>query len=340
MTARAARDESLLSRARRRLLTIPAYLLLTLLGVTVAPLWLPLLLAHDLVRANRLSGVRSGLALTHYLIGETIGLAASAVLTPLLWLAPERAAALHFRLQCFWARWLLGGATRLFDLRIDVEGVELLRDGPVLLLFRHASVVDTLLPAALVSSRTGLRLRYVLKRELLWDPCLDVVGQRLPNAFVRRGRGGDQEEIARVRDLARGLGARDGVLVYPEGTRFTPARRERAIARLTESADPKHVERARSLHHVLPPRLGGTLALLEAAPEADVVFGAHTGLESLRSLGQLWSGALVGRRVRLAFRRVPAAEIPATRAERIEWLYDEWQRVDDWIVARLLERSA
>jgi len=335
MTARAARGESVLSRARRRLLTIPAYLLLTLLAVTLLPLWLPLLIAHDLVRGNRWSGVRSGLALGHYLVGEAIGLVASAALTPLVRLAPERAEALHFRLQCFWARWLLGGATRLFDLRIEAEGVDLLREGPVLVLFRHASVIDTLLPAALVSSRTGLRLRYVLKRELLWDPCLDVVGQRLPNAFVRRGRGGDQEEIARVRDLARGLGARDGVLVYPEGTRFTPERRERVIARLSESAEPKHVERARSLHHVLPPRLGGTLALLEAAPDADVVFGAHTGLESLRSLAQLWSGALVGRRVRLTFWRVPAAEIPATRAERIEWIYDQWQRVDAWIGARI-----
>ena len=199
---------------------------------------------------------------------------------------------------------------------------------------RHASVLDTLLPAAIVSRRTGLRLRYVMKRELLWDPCLDVVGQRLPNAFVRRGRGGAAEEIERVCELARDLGPRDGVLLYPEGTRFSAARRERVLARLAASADAKHLERARALHHVLPPRLGGALALLDAAPGVDVAIGAHAGLEPLRTLADLWSGALLGRRIELAFWRIPAASIPTGRADRVEWLYDQWQRVDAWLAVR------
>jgi hypothetical protein len=29
--------------------------------------------------------------------------------------------------------------------------------------------------------------------------------------------------------------------------------------------------------------------------------------------------------------RVPRAEIPTGREERIDWLYDRWQRIDDWI---------
>jgi hypothetical protein len=85
---------------------------------------------------------------------------------------------------------------------------------------------------------------------------------------------------------------------------------------------------------VLPPRLGGVLALLENPPAADVVFGAHTGLEGLRTLGDLWSGALVGRVIELELWRVPAASIPPERAQRIDWLYDQWQRVDEWIEAR------
>lgn len=335
MNARVPQGESAAARIGRRLVTVPAYVALAALAIASLPLWLPLLVLHDAVRGNRWSGVRSGLALTHYLTGEALGLACAALLAPLGWIAPERAAAANFRLQCAWARWLLGGAARLFGLRIDAHGLERLHDGPVLVLMRHASVIDTLLPAAIVSSRTGLRLRYVMKRELLWDPCLDVVGQRLPNAFVRRGRGGAEEEIARVRELARDLGPRDGVLLYPEGTRFTPARREQALARLAQSGDPKHALRAQSLHYVLPPRLGGALALLETAPGADVVIGAHTGLESLRTLKQLWSGALVGRRIELEFWRVAAGDVPRARDERIEWLYDQWQRVDEWLAARL-----
>jgi 1-acyl-sn-glycerol-3-phosphate acyltransferase len=331
---RAATDEGALARTGRRMVTIPLFLAIGALLVAGAPLWLPLCAAADALRGSRWAAVRAALALVHYAAGEALGLAASAVLWPLGRIAPDRAQDAHFRLQWWWARWLLGGAARIFDLRIATTGIDALRGGPVLVLLRHASVLDTLLPAAIVSSRTGLRLRYVLKRELLWDPCLDVVGQRLPNAFVRRGRGGAEEEIERVRALARGLGPRDGVLLFPEGTRYTPARRAQALARLAATADAKLVERARALHHVLPPRLGGALALLESAPGADVAIGVHTGLESLRSLADLWRGTLIGRRIELAFWRIPAAEVPVSRAERIEWLYDQWQRVDAWLAAR------
>ena len=58
-----------------------------------------------------------------------------------------------------------------------------------------------LLAAALLSRPHGVRLRYVLKRELLWDPCLDIVGHRLPNAFVRRGSRDTAGDVAAVRGL-------------------------------------------------------------------------------------------------------------------------------------------
>lgn len=340
MSRIAQADESALARIGRRAFTIPLYFALGALALALLPALVPLLAVHDAVRRNRWSGVRSALALTHYLVGEALGLLAAGVLLPAGWLFPERALDWNFRLQCWWASWLFGGACRIFGLRVSVRGLDAVERGPVLLFLRHASVIDTLLPAAIVSSRTGLRLRYVMKRELLWDPCLDVVGQRLRNAFVRRGRGGAEAEIARVRELAVDLGPHDGVLLYPEGTRFTPQRRRQVLDRLAASAEPKHVERALAMQHVLPPRFGGVLALLETAPDVDVAIGVHTGLESLRTLAELWSGALVGRSVELELWRVPAAEIPAERAARIDWLYDQWQRVDAWLETRAHSEGA
>lgn len=327
-------DETSAARYARRAVTVPLYLLLGPALLLSLPFLLPLLALHDFVRRNRWSGVRSILALAHYAVGETLGLLASGALWLLGLVAPERATELRFRLQCWWARWLFGGARRLFGLQVSLRGLDLVASGPAIVLMRHASVLDTLLPAALLSSRTGLRLRYVLKRELLWDPCLDIVGQRLPNAFVRRGQGGSEAEIGRVRALARDLGPQDGVLVFPEGTRYTPRRRQQVIARLAESSEPKLVERARALQHVLPPRLGGVLALLETAPDADVVVCTHTGFESVRSLGDLWSGALVGRHVEIELWRSPANEIPRERDDRVEWIYAQWGRVDAWLESR------
>lgn len=327
--------ESFAARWGRRALTLPGYVLLAALSLALLPVLLPLALAVDLARGTPLPLVRTVLMLPWYFLLEAVGLLAAGA----LWLARpllgrERYERANFRLQCAWARALFGGACRLFGMRVETAGEDALGPGPILLLLRHASVADTLLPAVLVSSRTGRRLRYVMKRELLWDPCLDVVGQRLPNAFVRRGTG-DAAETALVHELATGLAVDEGILLYPEGTRWTPARRRAVIDRLARSADPKLLERAQALQWLLPPRLGGVLALLESAPEADVVIGVHTGFEGVRTLADVWNGALVGRRIRVRFERIAAADVPTEREGRVDWIFEQWSRLDAWLEANV-----
>jgi hypothetical protein len=41
----------------------------------------------------------------------------------------------------------------------------------------------------------------------------------------------------------------------------------------------------------------------------------------------------VGKQIRVRFWRVPYAEIPTGRDARIDWLFDHWARIDDWIEA-------
>lgn len=323
--------ESFGARWGRRAVTIPGYFVLAALSLALLPLLLPLALVVDLARRTPLPLTRTVLLLPWYFTLEAFGLLAAFALwlvRPLL--GPQRFEHANFRLQCLWARSLFAGACRVLGMRVELAGEDALGPGSILLFLRHASVVDTLLPAVLVSSRTGRRLRYVMKRELLWDPCLDVVGQRLPNAFVRRGTR-DAAETELVRELAGDLAADEGVLLYPEGTRWTPERRRAVIGRLERSADPKLLERAQALEWLLPPRLGGVLALLDAAPEADVVIGVHTGFETVRSLADLWNGALVGRRIQVRFERIAAAAIPAGREARVDWIYDQWSQLDAWL---------
>jgi hypothetical protein len=133
-----------------------------------------------------------------------------------------------------------------------------------------------------------------------------------------------------VRELAHGLGTEDGVLIYPEGTRFTSKHRARAIARIAER-DPVLAARAERLEHLLPPRLGGVGALLDGAPDADVVVVAHHGFEGLQRISDIWRGGLVGLAVRVRMTRVPRAIVPETEPARMDWLYDLWQDVDDWL---------
>lgn len=325
---------------QRRLVTIPGYAIGWALWLAAAPVWLPLAVLADLV-LRRTVALRTAAAITVYLSCEIMGIVASGGLWVWKGILPvdaERWTDIHFRLEAWWGTTLFRAAVRLFGLRLEVEGDADLGRGPYILILRHANILDTLLASALVSRPHGIRLRYVLKRELLFDPCLDIVGHRLPNAFVDRFSDESVQEIRRVQGLARDLGPRDGILIYPEGTRFSETRRQRVLERFNQKGDAKMLEYARSLDFVLPPRPGGTLGLLEAAPEADVVVCAHTGFEGAASLAQIWQGALLHQVIRVQFRRIPRDEIPTEREARIAWILDEWQRVGAWVESHQTSR--
>lgn len=323
------------SRAGRRALTVPAFLVLAGGSVVLAPLWLPILVLVDLLRGGNWRSLRCGIFFAFFFLCEAAGILASFG----IWLlnGPGRSAVRerflehNFQLQCWWARTIYRGAARIFSFTTEIEGQQAAEQTPFLLFLRHAAVADTLLAAVFVSDPFGVRLRYVLKRELLWDPCLDIVGNRLPNHFVDRTPDDRSAEIDELAQLADGLGTGEGVLIYPEGTRFTDAKRARALARLRERGPAEIARRAERLDRVLPPRPGGPLALIERVPHADVVFCAHAGFEGAGTFQDLWRGSLVGRRMRVRFWRVPAGEIPDAPGERLDWLFDQWEAIDHWL---------
>ncbi len=335
--------ESWLVKWGRRAATIPLYCVAFALIVTTAAVWAPVLLAVDLaLSGRRFPRTRTMLFFAVYLALELLGVALAAM----LWLVRLGGAvgggAAYVRanaaLQRLWTGALFGGARRILGFRLLLEdGSADVSEGPFLLFVRHTSTADTVLASVLIANPHKILLRYVLKRELLWDPCLDIVGRRLPNSFVARGSARRDAEIAAVAALGVGLGPRDGALIYPEGTRFTAAKLEAARLRLRTDGKSELAAIADRLRHVLPPRLGGPLALLDAAPGVDVVVLEHTGFEGAATFGTLWSGKLIGSTVRVRLRRVAAAEIP-TRA-RDRWLFDLWCETDRWVSERQSVRA-
>ncbi len=237
-----------------------------------------------------------------------------------------------YRLKRRWLSGHLAGIRALFGLRFEVEGLELAGPGPVIVMIRHASIIDNALPDAIVGRAHGLGFRFIIKRELQALPTIDIGGRWVPTLFVRRASGDTPAELERLRALTVDLGAEDGLLIYPEGTRATPEKLIRAKAIIAER-QPDIAPLADRLQNLLPPRLGGTLVLLESAPEADVVIFGHVGLDGFQHVSDIWSGGLNGTTVRLKFWRFPAAEIPHDRDELIVWLYARWQELDDWVGA-------
>jgi hypothetical protein len=44
---------------------------------------------------------------------------------------------------------------------------------------------------------------------------------------------------------------------------------------------------------------------------------------------------MVGKKIKVAFWRISARDIPAGEAERTDWLFAQWRLVDDWVCSRL-----
>lgn len=321
------------ARLKRRVVTIPflGMIWVGLLAALVPALFL--LAIFDLLRPTKpWARCRAVLAITWIATCEVLGVIAAF----LLWLAflvhRNRLRFLRHNsvLQRVWTNTLFSGSRRIFSMRLQVEGLDLAKKGPFLILVRHASLVDTVLTASVLANPHQLRLRYVLKDELLRDPCIDIVGNRLPNAFVSRGSKLGPE-VARVRALACDLGAEEGVLIYPEGTRFSSAKLKKVQKRLAK--DPVLGPSVSQLRHVLPPRPSGTLALLQAAPDLDVVIVAHKGLEGAATLSDFWRGDLVGVTVKVDIKRIVATDIPPEARLDPSWLYEQWLEVDAWVDA-------
>lgn len=324
-------QESRIRAILRRTVTIPAYFLAFSVLLVLSPVLLLAGLLIDIPLRRRLATVRSFAMVDVFLFCEVAGTIAAVW----IWVRHrdrKRYLDANFALECWWASSLYRAGVWLFSLHLEVEGEEVTETGPMMVFSRHVSPIDNLLPVAFISDRRQIQLRWVINRSLLRDPCIDIVGNRLPNCFVANSSGDSETEIRRVDALGRNLGPKDGVLIFPEGGLFTPAKRERVLQRLESQGSPL-LERARSMQNVLPPRLGGSMALLAAARDVDAVFLAHVGLEGATEYQSILRGGLVGRTIRVKIWRVPAVEIPTANESRIDWLFEQWGAVDRWVSA-------
>jgi 1-acyl-sn-glycerol-3-phosphate acyltransferase len=271
-----------------------------------------------------------------FLFGELQGLAA------LTWIyvttggplgrGSMRRRRLVYGLRIHWCSHHLTGVRRLFGLKFEIDGLELAATGPAVVLIRHASIIDNALSDAIIGRQHDLGLRFVIKRELHMLPTIDIGGRWVPTNFVRRASSDAEAEVAKLRTLAHELGEDEAVVIYPEGTRHTDAKLARAKELIAERA-PDIAPLANRLQNVLPPRLGGPVALLEEARGADVVLFGHVGLDGFEYIRDIWAGGLIGTTVKMKFWRFPASEVPAEEHELIAWLYERWQLLDDWVGA-------
>src|SRR4051812_895317 len=321
----------------RRLVVAPAVMLVTALLLLLFPLWLVVAAALSPLLPGRRRALRLLWGVTVYATLESL------MLVVLLghWLASGFGRRLrtpywqgiHYDMVQGFMWVLFREAKRVLNLEIVTEGPapDAHPGQPLLVCCRHAGPGDSFTLIHALMYWYNREPRVVLKDTLAWDPLFSVELARLPAGFISPNPSEGEDLESQIAELATGLDENDAFVIFPEGGNFTEARRDRGIARLRKLGLERMATRAEAMTNVLAPRPGGFLAALDAAPEADVVLVAHTGLDHLLTIGDVWRELPMDKRLVMRWWRVPRLEIPPDRDARIDWLFDWWERIDEWI---------
>lgn len=329
----------------RRLVLAPGLVVLTLVVLTGLPVLALVALAASTTLPGRWRALRLLWMAVLYLALET------AVLVALfgVWVASgfgwkirsPRFQRAHYAMVRWYLQVIYWECRRVLHVRVDVEGPppETYDGRPLLILSRHAGPGDSFLVVHALVNWYAREPRIVLKDTLQWDPAIDVVLNRLPNRFIRPSPGAGDAVERQVGELSRNLDENDAFVIFPEGGNFTEHRRKRAIERLRRKGHIDEAEKAERLRHVMAPKPGGVLAALTQARDADVVFVAHTGVEHMSTVLDVWRELPMDREIQMRWWIVPASDVPEGDEARIDWLFAWWARIDDWIHERQVQNG-
>ena len=323
--------------AIRRPVTITCWLLMSTVCLVLSPLLLGLAWFCSTVSGRPQPVIFARLVIAYFALELAALLACGA-----LWLASgggvlmgsETFQRLHYRLLRWVVHSFAGRWCALLEIDVaEGESPEAIRalqsDRPLLFFSRHAGPGDTVVLIDLLLTRFDRLPSVVFKESIVIDPCVDLIGHRLPHAILNTAE--PERCEARIEEVAMGLRDRGVLLLFPEGGNFTAERRRLAIGKLWRKGRRNEAQEAEGMTHVLPPRSTGVLAALRGNPDADVIFAAHTGLGLAAFPRELWRAAPIGRTLKTRMWLWPAADHPEGPEEQSAWIYNCWKQIDEWI---------
>ena len=318
----------------RRVLLDPIFFMIALLFLLLSPFLFAAAFVADLFIPGRWKALRFTTLFLTFMLYEVLGLIAAFALWVAsgfgIWIHTPRSRKMHYGLLRWWIRGISGAVQRALGITIDAPHRPPV-PGPVIVFSRHAGPGDSIFLARVLLDDFGRYPRIVGKKELEFAPFFDIMGHRLPMRFIRPHPRRRELAVEAVRDAASDMGPHDAFVLFPEGGNYTPGRRKRAIASLERHGLDDKAAVARSLDNLLPPHATGALTAIEQAPDADVIFVAHTGTEDLITLRIIWGGIPFDRTIRANYWHVPVADIPSGIESQTTWLYERWQMIDAWI---------
>jgi 1-acyl-sn-glycerol-3-phosphate acyltransferase len=153
-----------------------------------------------------------------FLIGQILVTFIFAPLALLIFPLPLR---LRYKIMTGWGRFVVWWLEKTCNITYEVEGLENIPSGAAIILSKHQSAFETIVYQKIFPIQIWL-----LKRELLFLPLFGwALASLEPIAINRKNRRQAMQDLIEqgIDRLSRGL----WVIIYPEGTRVAPEKRER-----------------------------------------------------------------------------------------------------------------
>ncbi len=222
-----------------------------------------------------------------------------------------------------WWGWCVRAVEGLRGTRLILSGDQLPHGEDAIVISNHQQMPDIVAVMMLAHRKGRLGdLKFFVKEELKWVPGMGWGMVFLGCVFVRRNWTRDRDRIRRAFAAIVDERLPVWLVTYPEGTRLTRPKLERA----------RRYARERGLEpprHVLVPRTKGFAAAVQAlgghvAAVYDLTVGYEEGVPTL---WQLALGRV--RRIHLHVRRFPMGELPRGAEELAAWLLERFREKDD-----------
>jgi len=222
-----------------------------------------------------------------------------------------------------WIGWIYQSAVRIDSFwMLRVVGIQLEVKGEVpshpspIVIVSHQSWFDIPIVQEIISAR-GPRLSFLMKRSLVWVPvigwiCLLLGFPRLRRTGSPQDRALDLNAVSQAAE--QGVAARHALLIFAEGTRFTPKKRS---------------DQNSPFDHLLRPRVGGFAAACQIFPEGTPIIDLSIHYDGGSHFWRCLGGATKVIRV-----DVSTHSLDQTMSAEA-FLNERWRTKDGWLESQL-----
>jgi len=232
-----------------------------------------------------------------------------------------------------WWGWCVTLGKSIYDIKVIYTGDDIPPQENAIVFSNHQQMTDTTFLMFLGKDKGRLGdMKWFAKHVIKWVPAVGWGMQFIDCIFVKRDWASDKDSIRATFEKFSEHKIPLWLTTFPEGTRITPAKHERAMEYARANG-------LRETKHLLIPRTKGFVASVQGLRDhITAVYDVTIGYpEGVPTLWQYIRG--MARTAHLHVRRFPVAELPEDDEALTQWILDRFV-IKDALLEGFLEHGA